>query len=57
MKKCDEIRIELPEYIDGVLDEKTSAWVSEHLETCDSCKKLHSEMRSFLKFTRFISSC
>jgi hypothetical protein len=51
MKKCDEIRIELPEYIDGMLDEKTSAWVSKHLETCDSCKKLHSEMSSFLKFT------
>lgn len=51
MKTCDEIKIHLPEYIDGMLDEKTSASVSEHLKTCVSCAELHSELKSFLKFT------
>ena len=49
--KCNEVKINLPEYIDGKLDETNSAMVSEHLETCDSCKKLHAEFKSFLKFT------
>lgn len=49
--KCNEVKINLPEYIDGKLDETTSALVSEHLETCGSCKILHSELKSFLQFT------
>lgn len=49
--KCNEVKINLPEYIDGKLDKTTSALVSEHLETCGSCKILHSELKSFLKFT------
>ncbi len=51
MKQCDEIKIHLPEYIDGKLDKVTSALVSEHLENCESCRKLHAELQSFLKFT------
>lgn len=49
--KCDEIRINLPEYIDGKLDKKTSALVAEHLESCNSCRKFHAELQSFLNFT------
>ena len=49
--KCDEIKINLPEYIDGTLDEKTSVLVSEHLKSCNSCRSLHAEMKSFLQFT------
>lgn len=51
MKQCDEIKIHLPEYIDGLLDKKTTAEVTEHLEKCDSCRQLHAELSSFLKFT------
>ena len=51
MMKCDEIRINLPEYIDGKLDKKTSALIAEHLESCDSCKEFRTELQSFLKFT------
>ena len=51
MKQCDEIKIHLPEYIDGVLDERTSTIVEEHLESCDSCRKLHAELQSFLRFS------
>ena len=51
MKQCDEIKIHLPEYIDGKLDKKTSALVKEHLDDCASCQKLHDELQSFLKFT------
>lgn len=49
--KCNEVKINLPEYIDGKLDETTSALVSKHLETCGSCKILYSELKSFLQFT------
>lgn len=48
---CNEVKINLPEYIDRKLDEKTSELVSEHLQTCDSCKELHAELKSFLQFT------
>lgn len=49
--KCNEVKINLPEYIDGKQDETTSVLVSKHLKTCDSCRKLHNELKSFLQFT------
>lgn len=51
MKQCEEIRIHLPEFIDGKLDEKISAVVKEHLESCETCRALHAQMQSFLHFT------
>lgn len=48
---CEEIKINLPEYIDGKLDEKTSGIVRSHLENCVACRDLHSELNSFLNFT------
>ena len=48
---CNEVKINLPEYIDGKLDKSTLELVSRHLETCDSCRKLHAELKSFLQFT------
>ncbi len=48
---CNEVKINLPEYIDGKLDKRTSDLVSKHLETCASCSELHSELKSFLQFT------
>lgn len=49
--KCEEVKIYLPEYIDGNLDEPTSKMIKEHLEGCNSCKELHTELTSFLDFT------
>lgn len=49
--KCEEVKLELPEYIDGTLDDQTAEAVRSHLESCDECRRLHSEMNSFLKFT------
>jgi len=48
---CEEIKINLPEYIDGILDEKSSAIVRSHLESCAACRELHSELSAFLDFT------
>lgn len=48
--KCEDVKIELPAYIDGALDEKTTGAVRSHLESCDDCRKLYSEMNSFLSF-------
>lgn len=49
--KCEEIKVNLPEYIDGKLDERTSGAIRSHLETCKACSELHSELHSFLSFT------
>lgn len=51
MMTCNEIKINLPEYIDEKLDERTSALVRRHLENCEPCSNLHSELQSFLQFT------
>ena len=48
--KCEEVNVNLPEYIDRKLDETTSAAIRKHLESCPSCKALHSELSSFLNY-------
>lgn len=47
---CEAIKINLPEYIDRKLDEKTREKVEKHLKSCASCRALHVEMSSFLSF-------
>ncbi|MDX8338211.1 zf-HC2 domain-containing protein [Draconibacterium sp. IB214405] len=47
---CNEVKINLPEFIDGKLNKSTSDMVSKHLETCASCRELHRELKSFLQF-------
>lgn len=47
---CEEVQISLPEYVDGKLDERTSGEVRGHLECCDTCRKLYTELNSFLTF-------
>jgi hypothetical protein len=49
--KCEEIKINLPEYIDGKLDKNTSEKIEGHLQNCVSCRELYTELSSFLKFT------
>ncbi len=47
---CELVKINLPEYIDRKLDEATSDAIRCHLESCPSCKALHSELSSFLTY-------
>lgn len=47
---CEAIKINLPEYIDRKLDETTSEAIRRHLESCESCRALHGELSSFLKY-------
>jgi hypothetical protein len=47
---CEEVKINLPEYIDGKLDKATSETVEKHLESCVLCRNFHQEMSSFLTF-------
>ena len=47
---CEEVKLNLPEYIDRKLDKTTSEAIRKHLESCDSCKALHREMGSFLSY-------
>jgi hypothetical protein len=48
--KCEEVKINLPEYIDKKLDEAKQEAISSHLEGCDSCRALHAELSSFLTY-------
>ena len=47
---CEEVKINLPEYIDRKLDEIASKAIRKHLESCDSCSALHRELSSFLNY-------
>jgi hypothetical protein len=51
MTTCNEIKYELPEYIDGKLDKETAEMVKNHLEICESCRNIHTELKSFITFT------
>lgn len=48
---CEEVKINLPEFIDGKLDKTYASKIKEHIQSCSSCTKIHEELRSFLKFT------
>jgi hypothetical protein len=54
--KCEEVKINLPEYIDRKLDETTRCNVEVHLEGCPSCKAQLEEMTSFLTFMDSVSA-
>ena len=49
--KCEDVKINIPEFIDGKLDESTSSSIHSHIQTCESCREIYSEFNSFLKFT------
>ena len=42
---CTDVVAVLAQYIDGDLDEKLHAQVSEHLEHCEACRRHHREMQ------------
>jgi len=49
--KCEEVKINLPEYIDGKLDKDKTYEVENHLQSCPSCNETNKELNSFLQFT------
>lgn len=48
---CNEVEINLPEFIDQKLDTNTATEVKAHIQTCESCRKTYNEFHSFLKFS------
>lgn len=48
---CEEVKINLPEFIDGKLDKSLTQKMEEHIQSCESCKEVHEEFYSFLKFS------
>lgn len=48
-KNCEVIQDLLPLYIDNVCSDESRRVVAEHLESCDSCKKLYEDMRNPVK--------
>jgi hypothetical protein len=47
---CEEIKIALPEYIDGRLDKEKESMIRAHLEGCSQCSQELQEMQGFLSF-------
>ena len=43
--KCEEIKADLLDYIDGQLDEGGSEVVASHLERCEGCREEVAEIR------------
>ena len=43
-KQCEVIQDLLPLYIDNICSDESRRMVSEHLESCDECKKLYENM-------------
>lgn len=48
--KCEEVKINLPEYIDKKLDDAKQEAISRHLEECEACRALHGELNLFLTY-------
>ena len=48
--KCEEAKINIPEFIDGKLDESTRLALENHIKNCESCRETNTEFRSFLKY-------
>ena len=49
--RCEEVKINLPEYIGLKLDGKATEEIGRHLESCKECNDLHAELKLFLDFT------
>lgn len=49
--QCEEVKINIPEFIDGKLDKNTNSVISTHIEQCESCRETYTEFKSFLKYT------
>lgn len=52
MIPCDQVIIRLWEYIDGELDEQSSAEVAAHLEMCARCFPHYDFQKTYKEFLR-----
>jgi hypothetical protein len=48
---CENVKIYIPEYVDGKLEPAKREAIKIHLEKCIGCKKLYNELHSFINFT------
>jgi len=53
-KKCEDIREMLVDYADGRLSPEQSSEVTEHLETCENCRKLVEALRKSLELAEVV---
>ena len=42
---CEVVQDLLPSYVDGLISDVSNQAVEQHMKTCESCRKLYSEMR------------
>ena len=42
---CEVVQDLLPSYVDGLTSDVSNQAVEQHMKTCESCRKLYSEMR------------
>lgn len=42
---CEVVQDMLPSYVDGLTSDVSNQAVEQHMKTCESCRKLYSEMR------------
>ena len=42
---CEVVQDLLPSYVDGLTIDVSNQAVEQHMKTCESCRKLYSEMR------------
>ena len=49
--RCEEIKLNLPEYIDQKMDGRIAEAIGHHLESCKECSDLCTELKMFLDFT------
>lgn len=48
--KCEEVKINIPELIDGKLDRSVSEVVEAHIQSCEVCRETYTEFQSFLSY-------
>jgi hypothetical protein len=53
-KSCEDIREDLVDYADGGLSTEQSSEVTEHLETCENCRKLLEALQKSLELATVI---
>jgi len=49
MLTCSEVRRELCGYLEGELPPRLKLKVADHIETCDRCRALHSDLNTTVR--------
>ncbi len=51
-KDCKIVQDLLPNYIEKLTNEETNAYIEEHLNTCDKCKKVYENMKKDIELNK-----